>query len=317
MLKGIILTLCACFIWGFIFVIPLLLTDFTSLEITLGRYFFFGSISMFIFGGFCFRKLVGYPLKFWRKALTFGLVANIFYYIATVVAIKYSSPGITALVAGIGPVSIAFYGNFKQRECRFSQLIIPSILIAIGLVIIKIQVLAANGADAFSLEHLVGIFCSFLALAFWTWFVVSNNRFLKNNPSIAFFEWSTMIGVTTFGVVAFTLIFLRLFIWDDGDLVRYSQFSSEMQLFLVATAILGFFCSWLGSFLWNTGSTKLPVSFGGQLTIFETLFGLMFVYIYEERVPSLLECVGITLMLVAIFYSMRLFTKTSSTPTDP
>jgi len=309
MFKGIILTLCACFIWGFIFVIPLLLTGFTSLEITLGRYFFFGSISMFIFGSFCFRKLIGYPLKFWGKALTFGLVANIFYYIATVVAIKYSSPGITALVAGIGPVSIAFYGNFKQRECRFSQLLIPSILIAIGLVIIRIQVLAENGADAFSFDHLIGIFCSFLALAFWTWFVVSNNRFLINNPSIAFFEWSTMIGVTTFGVVTLTILFLRLFVWNEIDLARYSQLSSEMQLFLIATAILGFFCSWLGSFLWNSGSLKLPVAFGGQLTIFETLFGLMFVYIYEERVPTFLECLGITLMLAAIFYTMRLFTK--------
>lgn len=308
MVKGITLVLTACLIWGLIFVIPMSLNEFSSLEITLGRYFFFGLISMFFFIGFSFKKLVSYPLRFWCQALCFALVANIFYYIATVVAIKYSSPGITALVAGIGPVSISLYANFKNKECRLRELILPSILITAGLIIMKVEVLS-HSDNSLSFEHVVGIFCSFLALFFWTWFVVANNRFLKNNSELNFFEWSTMIGVSTFTVVIITLFVYGFFIWDENDVARYFNLSSEMQFFILATAILGFLCSWLGSYLWNSGSIKLPVSFGGQLTIFETLFGLMFVYIYEERIPTLLESLGIFLMLAAILYTMRSFAR--------
>src|SRR5262245_55738353 len=108
MIRGIILTLSACFVWGLIFIIPMLLNEFSSVEITLGRYFFYGMISLLFFGGICYRKLIQYPTNVWMKAVWFALIGNVAYYISIVLAVQYSNPAITALIAGIAPVSISF-----------------------------------------------------------------------------------------------------------------------------------------------------------------------------------------------------------------
>ncbi len=69
----------------------------------------------------------------------------------------------------------------------------------------------------------------------------------------------------------------------------------------------GVFCSWMGTFLWNKASESLPVSFAGQLTIFETIFGLLFFYLLQNKLPPIQEIIGVTLMLAAILYGMNIF----------
>ena len=83
----------------------------------------------------------------------------------------------------------------------------------------------------------------------------------------------------------------------------------EMQAFMVGGLMLGFFSTWLGIFLWNQGSSRLPVSFAGQLTVFETIFGLMFVYLVDQRLPSWIELCGATLMLSGVIVSINAFKK--------
>ncbi len=51
------------------------------------------------------------------------------------------------------------------------------------------------------------------------------------------------------------------------------------------------------------------MSFAGQLTIFETIFGLLFIYLFEQRLPNLLECLGIALFLIAIGEGIRQSSK--------
>jgi drug/metabolite transporter (DMT)-like permease len=74
---------------------------------------------------------------------------------------------------------------------------------------------------------------------------------------------------------------------------------------MIGSAVLGVLCSWLGSFLWNRACLHLPVSLAGQLTIFETLFGISFVYIFEQRFPPTMEFLGICFLLTAILYGIR------------
>jgi len=302
MFKGTLFAVAACFLWGLIFVVPQFMTGFSPIEIAMGRYLFYGGISSCILLKSKVQFNVSYPLKIWMKALYFSLFCTIVYYTALVLALRDSGPAIAALVIGISPITIAFYGNWKQKECSYKKLILPSAFIAIGLLIINLPPLLAND---FSSKYLFGLFCCAISLFSWTWYVVANADFLKNNKNITPNEWSTLMGVATLFWVIVCGVVLVIGFSDQLDLAKYSSMDETMVNFLMGCTILGFLCAWVGAYLWNRASLYLPVSLAGQLTIFETIFGLLFVYVAAQEIPPLFECVGIMVLLSAVMYGIK------------
>ncbi len=300
--RGIIFALGACFVWGLIFIVPQFLEDFTSIEVAMGRYFFYGIASLAIF---CREWLAGmcrYPRFVWIKAARLAVVASFGYYIWLVMALRYATPAVCALVLGISPIAIAFYGNWTQKECSYRSLMLPSFLILLGLVIINAPHLTASESPY---EFLLGIICSLMCLTSWSWYVVANSRFLKEHPEISGGEWSSMLGVTTLGWVGVFGLVFGLLPTGQIDMQKFMHLDASLMTFLVGCAILGLVCSWVGAFLWNRASFYLPVSLAGQLTIFETIFGLVFVFMLEQRLPPPTELGGIMLLLGAVIYGIR------------
>lgn len=305
MLKGIIFALAACFIWGLIFVVPQFMEGFSAIEVALARYLFYGLISAAIFLKTGSHKKGRYPRAIWIQSLYFSFASTIFYYTFVVLSLRYATPAICALVLGISPITIALYGNYREKECSFKSLLVPSLLILIGLIIINAPYLTASDASS---NHVLGILFSFLSLLAWSWYAVANSRFFKVNPEISCNEWSTLVGVATLFWVALFGLVLGLFFTDLVDVSKYNLLSGDnRQLinFLIGGSILGIICSWIGAFLWNSASVRLPVSLAGQLTIFETIFGLIFVYILKQEIPPLFECVGIVFFSFAIYLGIR------------
>ena len=74
---------------------------------------------------------------------------------------------------------------------------------------------------------------------------------------------------------------------------KYTTWNQSTMGFLIGCATLGVFCSWVGAALWNKASVFLPVSLAGQLMIFETIFGVLFVYMINQQIPSLMEGGGL------------------------
>ena len=137
MKRGIIFALGACLIWGLIFVVPEFMDGFSSIEVALGRYLVYGTLSSLIFlklrsGGKCI-----YPFKIWIRAIIYSLFTSIGYYTFVVLGLRFATPAICALVLGLGPITIALYGNFTEKEIPYKSLIVPSILIVIGLIAIN------------------------------------------------------------------------------------------------------------------------------------------------------------------------------------
>lgn len=302
MLRGILFALSACFIWGLIFIVPQFMTGFSPLEIALGRYAFYSLISLPIF---LHKKMQGtcrYGLQIWIKALGLSLLPSFAYYIFVVLSLRYSTPAICAMILGISPITTAFYGNWKRKECTFKSLILPSVLVLIGLVIINVPSVLSTQSPS---TYMLGLGCAFIALASWSWYVVTNAQFLKNNPEVKSSDWATVIGVaTSFWVLLFGAVFI-FFASESFELQKYTIFSESLAHFLVGTWILGLFCSWVGGTFWNRASTQLPVSLAGQLTIFETIFGLIFVYAFNQHLPPLFECIGIVFLLAAIICGIQ------------
>jgi drug/metabolite transporter (DMT)-like permease len=304
MFKGIVFALSACFIWGLIFIIPQFMESFSPIEIVLGRYLFYGGISLLLLlkgrlsGFFC------YPISVWIKALYLSFLSG--YYLWVILAIRYTSPEICALILGISPITIAFYGNWKQKEGNFKLLILPSCLIMIGLIMINAPHIVMKNS---SWEYLTGLICSFIALTSWSVYVVLNSRFLKKNSHILSNEWATIQGVATLIWVIVCGLAYNTFLGDEIDLQKY-----EATRFVIGCAILGVACSWVGAALWNKASIYLPVSLAGQLMIFETIFGVLFVYILNQQLPSLMEFSGITLLLGSVIYGIRTLSPQIAVP---
>jgi drug/metabolite transporter (DMT)-like permease len=309
MVKGCLFALSACLIWGLIFVIPKYIEGFGAIEIMLGRFSFFGLISLILYlttsKTLSFSK---YKPKVWLQALLFALTTNILYYAGVVFCGKHACPAVCALILGISPIAIAFYGNWKEKECEFKSLILPACLIFLGLLIINLPSLQ-NSEEHDLADYLLGLAAAGFALCSWSWYVVANSHFLKKNPEVSLKEWPTLIGLGTLVWVVFISVIGGLFFTTDEDFERYFTFDDQLQSFLIGCAILGILCSWVGSFLWNYASIYLPVSLAGQLTIFETVFGLVFVYMMEQRLPDWTEGAGMCLILLAVFYGLQVFRK--------
>ena len=208
MFIGVVFALGACFIWGLLFIIPQFMSEFTSIEIALGRHLFYGMISSLIFCKLKFQRKFKYSLSIWVRALYFSLISTIGYYTFFVLALRYTTPAICALILGISPITIAFYGNWKQKGIPYKSLMIPSFLILVGLIIINIPHFETS---IFPSSYVLGLFFSLLALMAWSWYVVANAKFLKRHPEVPSSSWSTLIGVVTLGWVLIFALVLGVF----------------------------------------------------------------------------------------------------------
>ena len=302
MLKGILFALAACLVWGLIFVIPQMLTGFDSIEIGLGRYFFLGLFSLLLAGFQIPRKI---QITIWLRCFGWAFFVGNFYYTSLVLGLRFLSPAIATLILGLAPITIAFYGNWKEKECDTRQLILPSLLIFLGLILVNFPLFSLDLKEFALLEYTFGLLCTLSSLVVWTWYVVSNAKFLKSNPNIPAAQWSTMIGVATF---FWTLIIGTIYFLSKKDsaliLQKYATLSPHLNTFLIGSLVLGVVCAWCGAYLWNRASLFLPMTIAGQLMIFETIFGLIFVYLYEQRLPIFIEGIGIILMLLGIYASI-------------
>lgn len=312
MFIGIALTLIACFIWGLIFVIPGFLVGFTPIEVALGRNFFFGLISIFIFFGKGIKNRKTFSRVVWSKIALYSLVVAITYYFFLVMGLRYSNPSVVTLISGLAPIAIAFYGNIQQKTCQFQQLIFPCLILFLGLVLVNIPSFTKEVTEFSLQQYVFGLCCGIFSLASWVWYVVSNAEFLKKNNSIAPSEWSTLLGVGTFCWVIVLTLIGSLFAPSEV-LAKYYTWNSELKIFLIGVVVLGFLCSWVGSFLWNQASRMIPISLAGQLTIFETIFGLLFVYLIEQRLPLIIEFAGVAIILSGVVLTLNIFNKAQKT----
>jgi|JI9StandDraft_1071089.scaffolds.fasta_scaffold10978_6 drug/metabolite transporter (DMT)-like permease len=302
MIKGTLFGLLACFIWGLIFVIPGFIEEFSSLEVVFGRYFFYGLLSLVFF----ISKKKRYPLSLWIRALGYSLVASIIYYLSLVLALRFATPPIAAIILGLAPIPITLYGNWKEKKCDYLQLALPCLLLLIGLVMVNAPHFINSPTP---LLFTFGLINGFIAFATWSWYAVTNAEFLKQNPHVRSEEWSTLMGIANLMWVLLFILPVAFFYKDTPLVMKYFLFGPSIKKFILGSMALGFVCSWVGGFYWNKASRILPISLSGQLLIFETVFGLLFVYSLEGAFPSLLETSGIVLLLAAVSYGVHLTSR--------
>ncbi|MCK2236334.1 MULTISPECIES: DMT family transporter [unclassified Crossiella] len=300
-LAGIGLGIGANLIWGLAFLVPVLLPEFSPVAVTLGRYVCYGllSVALIVFTG---TRLRGHSWPVWRSCLLFAVTGNVGYYFLLVQGIALVGAPVVAVIIGTLPVTVAVYGNLRRREFPFRRLALPVGVILAGLVAVNLSEIDWSGLGGRSLgAQLLGVGCAVLALAMWTWFGVANAHFLRTNPQVGSADWSTLIGIATLGLSVLAAPLLLV----TGDAIGRGIGADSLWYLLLGSLVLGVLVSWGGTLLWNQASSRLPVSVAGQLIVFETISGLVYVFLASGKTPPLLGVAGMAVVLVGVLIGIR------------
>lgn len=299
MKRGVAYAGVAGAMWGLVLMVPQLLPEFSPVLLSCARFVLFGLVTL----------VLAIPMRKALGRLTLGdlwmigrlaLIGNLLYFICLVAAIQRLGVAPASLIVGVLPLTITLYGRHDSGGVALRQLLLPLGLILAGMLCINLQTFALEpGAVA---DKLAGVLYALGALACWTWYAVHNSRYLKQCGHFDSHQWSVLNGVMT-GVLSLVLVAL-LALWQPAQL-QVEAAPERWTLFWLYSLGCAVFGSWLAALLWNAASKRMPVTLNGQLIVFETLFALLYAFIWRQSGPSLLEGLAIVLVIGGVCWSMR------------
>lgn len=294
---GVLYGVLAGALWGGIFLAPKLVPDFSALQLSTARYLTYGLISLIIIGPRLKRVSAHFGAREWFALGWLSMIGNIAYYVFISTAVKLSGVAFTSIIIGFLPVAVTIIGSRDHGAVSLKRLW-PSLAFgAIGIIGISWQSLTENDAGL-DVSRVIGLACALGALASWTAFAVGNARWLSRLHDVSADDWNMMTGVVTGGLALLLAIPAFGF---SGE----SHSSGDWLHFAAIAAGLGFTASILGNAFWNRMSRMLPLTLVGQMILFETLFALLYGFLWEGRGPTTVEIVAICSVVLSVILCMR------------
>ena len=129
----------ASLVWGTAFLVPVLLSGWNPVIVTLGRYLVYGLLAgvLLAVGGTGPRRVLR---EHWRIALGFALAGNVIYYLLLVIGIRAAGAPLTDMVIGAIPVVVAVTGNVlapTEDGVPWRRLALPLTLVTAGLALVS------------------------------------------------------------------------------------------------------------------------------------------------------------------------------------
>jgi drug/metabolite transporter (DMT)-like permease len=308
MWYGVLCGLAAGAFWGMIFVMPRWLAEFSPVELALGRYLAYGLITLVLL----MPRLKGLLSRLTgddcRVLLRHALAGNIVYYLLLSTGVQLAGVAAASLIIGLLPLSVTLLGRRDHGALPLRQLAWPLALVVAGITCINVDVFTHAAARQAAWTHVaLGMLCAFGALLCWTWYAVDNARFLKRNPHFSGAEWSGLYGLST-GVVALLLAVVAYGAGWAGGPGEGGEVRDWLRFWCVVS-IVALGASVIGNQLWNIASRRVPVTLSGQLLLFETLFGLLYGFMYQHQAPRSLELCAIVLLIAGVAGSVWLHAR--------
>ena len=301
-LTGIACGMGAGALWGLVFLAPALIRSFNPLELTIGRYLSYGLISVVLIAPRwkSLQPLIG--RREWLALAWLALAGNTLYYLLLSSAVQSGGIAMTSLVIGFLPVAVTIVGSLERHAVPLSKLA-PSLLLCVaGALCIGWEALVAPGS---STDRMVGLLCAIGALILWTGYAIGNSRWLARVPEVSAHEWNLLIGLMT-GAQSLLLIPVALLMDRSGHTASaWAQFGG-ISIGLALLASIG------GSALWNRMTRLLPLTLVGQMILFETMFALLYGFLWEQRLPTLLEAVAFAFVVLSVLACLAAHRKPSA-----
>ena len=291
LVRGILFGALAGAAWGLVFLAPELTREFSPWQLSAGRYLAYG-----IFAGVLIAPRIGTLMLHlhwpeWRALVWLSLLGNVVYYVFLASAVQLGGMAMTSLVIGFLPVAVTLIGSRGHGALPLSKLV-PSLasgLSGIGCVAWQ----SLSGAQVGGSHQVIGFFCALGALVSWTTYAVGNSRWLARLHAISAHDWSLLTGLVTgvlslfIAVPAFTVLLAP---HDNAEWIR----------FIAVSAGVAIIASLFGNACWNKASRLLPLTMIGQMILFETLFALLYGFLWEQRLPTALEAIAMVLVTASV-----------------
>ena len=284
-------------LWGLVFLAPELARAFGPLHLAIGRYVSYGAISAIAIAP-RWRALAGrLTRREWLVLCGLALAGNTLYYLFLSTAVQLGGIATTSLVIGLLPVAVTIVGS-RDRDAVPLRKLAPSLLLcAAGAICIGWQATALPSADALG-PRLAGLLCAVGALGSWAAFAVGNSRSLRRLEHVSVHEWNLLTGLVT-GAQAIALIPVAL-------VVDSSRHGGDAWALLAGVSIgVAVLASMVGNALWNRMSRLLPLTLVGQMILFETLFALLYGFLWERRLPTPLEVAAFALVVASVLSCIK------------
>lgn len=295
-----------CALWGFIYLIPLLLPEYNPISLAMGRFTVFGAGSLVLYWHFR-DQLHKLRLDDWFDAFKLGFIGNAVYYVFLSDGIRLSGAPLAGMLMALIPVLVALITNRPSRENKlvisWRKLWIPLAMILVGLITANITEFEQVTAKAGSSQFWYGALSSITAVLIWTWFPIKNARWQQEHPKISPFAWTTAQGII---ILPMTIIILMCvnsdFVFAGGNFFGPTPWEYILLMFAA-----GIVCGWGGMALWNNMSACLPITLSGQMIVFETIFSVIYAHIYRGEWPSITMIVGMILLLAGVLLTLKFF----------
>jgi drug/metabolite transporter (DMT)-like permease len=315
MQRGVAYGVMAGALWGMVFLVPRVLPDFSPLLLSAGRYTMYGVVALAAALPTARSLLKRLTREDLVALVKLALGGNLLYYLLLTAAVHLVGIAPASLIVGVLPVTVTLMGRGDRGAVPLARLAWPLAVVMAGIVCINIDVFtAADGTPAGVLTKLLGLACAVGALGCWTWFAVENTRYLQRHTHFSGNEWSVLWGVVT-GALGAALWLAIAALPPGGPQGELAQ--SRWHSFWALNLVLAIGASWLGNGLWNAASKRLPLTLSGQMIVFETLFALLYAFIYDERLPRPLELAAILLLVAGVCWSVRQHADDDSGGTAP
>ncbi|MFP3891581.1 DMT family transporter [uncultured Ralstonia sp.] len=300
-LKGIGCGVAAGALWGVIFVAPKMLPAFSPLALSAARYLLYGVLSLALalpVWRTLWRKTTR---RDWAALLWLSLPGNLLYYLCVAGGVQRAGVAPVSLIVGLLPVTVTLAGAAERGSVPLRRLALPLLMAAAGVVCIYADAPAVH-AGAGGNTYMIGLLMAAGALACWTVYAVCNARYLRKHPQFSSREWSLLTGIATGGlsVVLAVPAFLM-----PGMATSSAQPAAAWWMFWLVNAGVALGASVLGNSLWNAASRKLPLTLSGQMIVFETVFALLYGFVYEGRWPHWLEVLAALLLVGGVALAAR------------
>lgn len=279
-------------LWGLVFLAPELTPGFGPLELTIGRYLCYGLIAAALIAPRWRAVSAQLTRRDWQTLVWLGLAGNTVYYILLAAAVQAGGIAMTSLVIGFLPVAVTIVGSRDRNAVPLSRLALSLALCIGGAVCIGWEAVAAPRAGAIT-QQLIGLACAIGALVSWTAYAVANQRALVRLHHVSSHDWNLMLGVVT---GAQSLVLLPVAAMLGGQ----PHTAGQWGLLLVVSIGVAVLASILGNALWNRMSRLLPLTLVGQMILFETMFALVYGFMWEARLPTILEAMAFILVAGAV-----------------
>ncbi|MES2319327.1 MAG: DMT family transporter [Pseudomonadota bacterium] len=306
MWTGVLCGLLAGAMWGMVFIVPELLPAFSPVELAVGRYTAYGAIAF----GLMLPRLRPLLAKLehsdYGALLRHALSGNIVYYMLLALGVKLAGVAPTSLIIGMLPIAVTLMGRKDHGAVSLRSLAMPLLVVGAGIACINVDMFQQAQAGRTDMARTaLGLLCAAGALLCWSWYAIDNARYLKRKPHFSSAEWSALYGLTS-GLIALLIGAACLTVFH-ADITGAAGLASgrNWTAFWITNALLALGASVIGNHLWNIASRQVPVTLSGQLILFETLFALLYGFIYAHRFPRPLEIAAITLLTAGVVWSVR------------